>query len=153
MNEHDKNVMAREDNATAEIRGTAETASAEKNVAATVPEKFGSVDALVAAYTNLEAEFTKRSQRLKELEERNKAHDMPERGAPSGGTAYDDGEFFKKALADARVREAVIGDYLKSLSENRGVPLITGGVSAAAPAVKPATVREAGKLAERFLKN
>ncbi|MBQ7323973.1 MAG: hypothetical protein IJW96_05355 [Clostridia bacterium] len=48
--------------------------------ASTVPRKFKDVDALVRAYSSLQAEFTRRSQRLKELEkqaenfDREKAH-------------------------------------------------------------------------------
>ncbi len=62
---------------------TADTAEAEqKDTAAQKPGKFESVDALLNAYKSLEAEFTRRSQRLKELEEGNKAQNMPE-GAPS----------------------------------------------------------------------
>ena len=44
-----------------------------------VPEKFASVDALVRAYESLQAEFTRRSQRLRELEK------ATEDGADIGG--------------------------------------------------------------------
>ena len=52
------------------LTATAETAEAE-NVTDTASAlgKFKSVDALLSAYRSLEAEFTRRSQRLKELEE------------------------------------------------------------------------------------
>ncbi len=46
---------------------TADTAQAEGNTAAAGLGKFKSVDALMSAYLSLEAEFTRRSQRLKEL--------------------------------------------------------------------------------------
>lgn len=52
-------------------QGVTEKGRTEKSVAqngSTVPEKFASVDALVRAYESLQAEFTRRSQRLKELE-------------------------------------------------------------------------------------
>ena len=57
------------DNVNAEenvIQATAETAQAEENIAAAGLGKFKSVDALMNAYLSLEAEFTRRSQRLRE---------------------------------------------------------------------------------------
>ncbi len=69
------------DNVTKNFR-TADTAEAEKKeFAATDTKKFKSVDALLKAYLELEAEFTRRSQRLKELEEGNKA--SPDGDVPS----------------------------------------------------------------------
>lgn len=44
------------------------TAVSDEERASTVPSKFKDVDALVRAYGSLQAEFTRRSQRLKELE-------------------------------------------------------------------------------------
>ena len=57
---------------------TADTAQAEGNTAAAGLGKFKSVDALMSAYLSLEAEFTRRSQRLKELEEGSKARSLPQ---------------------------------------------------------------------------
>lgn len=132
------------------LQVTAETAEAGKsNEAAAELGKFGSVDALLNAYRALEAEFTRRSQRLSELEKENKAHDMPV-GAPSPES--DDKELIKKALANEEVRLAVVGDYLKSIAESRSVPLVTGGAAPAAPRLAPRSVKEAGALAERFFK-
>ena len=63
------------DNLTDNERVTAETAEAENgNNAASVLGKFKDVQTLMQAYTDLEAEFTRRSQRLKELEKGNKAN-------------------------------------------------------------------------------
>lgn len=59
-------VMAKGTEDTAECRNCVED-TAEKNASA-VPDKFKDVDALARAYTALQAEFTRRSQRLKELE-------------------------------------------------------------------------------------
>ncbi|MDE6504918.1 MAG: hypothetical protein K2L42_03520 [Clostridia bacterium] len=131
------------------IRATAEnTAEAETNGAAAGLGKFQSVDALYSAYQALEAEFTRRSQRLKELEEGNKAqNDAPSRGELKGE------ELLRAALSDESVKEAVISEYVKELSANRSVPLITGGVSPAAPRTPLKSVKEAGALAQRFLKN
>ncbi len=67
--------MKEEENVYQETEGTGDTAdsrncvenTADKNASA-VPDKFKDVDALARAYTALQAEFTRRSQRLKELE-------------------------------------------------------------------------------------
>ncbi len=135
-----------------ELQATAEPAETEKTNAATGLGKFKSVDALIKAYFELEAEFTRRSQRLKELEEGNKAQSVPEEGASSRESLNR--EYIKNlALGDEEIRNAVIGDYLKSLAQNKSIPLISGGVLTPAPKAKPKSVREAGALAERFLKN
>ena len=107
----------------------------------------------MSAYLNLEAEFTRRSQRLKELEQESKAQNMPATGAPSRGSEIDGEELLKAALQNENVKEAVLGEYLKSVVANKGIPLIVGGVSPAAPKNAPKSVKEAGALAERFLKN
>lgn len=147
---------------------TADTAQAEGNTAAAGLGKFKSVDALMSAYLSLEAEFTRRSQRLKELEEGSKARSLPqsadgvtdtqnaqsaENEAPSQSAENSKAELLQAALADSGVREAVIGEYLKTVASNKSIPLILGGVSSPAPKAMPKTVREAGALAERFLKN
>ena len=126
------------------LQVTADTAEAEKDTAAAELGKFESVSALLAAYKSLEAEFTRRSQRLKELEEGNKAH--AEDRAPS---RESDGG----VILDESVKNAVIEEYLKTVSSGKSVPLIVGGVSSAAPRFAPKTVKEAGALAEKFLKN
>ncbi len=146
----DKTSNAAEDNVNASAQVTADAAEADREkIAAAGLAKFGSVDALIAAYSSLEAEFTRRSQRLKELEEGNKARTMPDGGAPSPKS----GCLLDAALKDEGVKAAVIEDYLKALSGAKGVPLVVGGVSAAAPRVTPRTVKEAGELAQGFLKN
>ena len=153
MINNDKNILseAKKDNAeNTNLQATADTAEAEKNTAATELGKFESVSALLAAYKNLEAEFTRRSQRLKELEEGNKAHEEPERGVPSR-ESYDGVNTVEKL--DESVKNAVIEEYLKTVASGKSVPLIVGGVSSAAPRFAPKTVKEAGALAEKFLKN
>lgn len=139
------------DNVNENTEVTAEPAEAEKeSTAAAELGKFKSVDALLTAYKSLEAEFTRRSTRLKELEAGNKAQNMPEEGAPSRNLNAHD--IVCEALKSEEVKEAVIAEYLKALSENRSVPLISGGVSVRAEKNAPATVKEAGQLAQRFLK-
>lgn len=141
------------DNVNDENKLTAEdTAEAEKTGAAAGLGKFQSVDALLNAYQALEAEFTRRSQRLKELESGNKAQRMPEEGAPSRDS-IPQGDLLNAALSDERVKEAVIGEYLKTVAANKSVPLIAGGIGSAAPKSAPKSVKEAGALVKQFLNN
>ncbi len=130
---------------------TADTAQAEETKAAPELGKFESVDALMNAYKSLEAEFTRRSQRLKELEEGNKAQNMPQ-GALSQSVQKDREEFVAAATQDAEVKEAVIGEYLKTVFANKGIPMIVGGVTTPAPKTCPKSVKEAGALVKNFLK-
>ena len=139
------------DNLTDNERVTADTAEAEKgNKAAAVLGKFKDVQTLMQAYTDLEAEFTRRSQRLKELESGNKAQAQPD-GAAEASSQSNEEELIKNALSNGKVREAVIGEYLKNLSEAKGVPLVSGGGGVAAPRVAPRSVKEAGALARQYL--
>ena len=140
------------DNLTDNERVTADTAEAEKeNKAAAVLGKFKDVQTLMQAYTELEAEFTRRSQRLKELENGNKAEDNSD-GKISSPSGPCDDELIKSALSNEKVKNAVIGEYLKSVSGAQSVPLIAGGGGVAAPKFTPKSVKDAGKLAIEFLK-
>lgn len=139
----------KENTAEAENNPTAETcaadpAEAENNPAAAAYGKFADARALYSAYLALEAEFTRRSQRLKELECGNKVQtdDAPSpEGSPSENCA---------PLTE-EVRRAVIEDYLKSVAAGKGAPILTGGVGCAAPKSTPRSVSEAGKLVRQFL--
>ncbi len=128
---------------------SADAAEAENEIAAELG-KFESIGALMAAYKSLEAEFTRRSQRLKEFEEENKAREKSGCGAPSRGS---DEIAAKSENIDDSVKNAIIEEYLKTVASGKSVPLIVGGVSSAAPGFAPRTLKEAGALAERFLKN
>lgn len=145
------------DNLTNKIEVTADTAGAEENGAVAELGKFKDVKALLDAYTNLEAEFTRRSQRLKELEKATSVQPAPEKSA----SATDDSQMgenstgkglLEQALGDEKVKKAIIEDFLKSVSANKTVPLLSGGMQIPAPNRTPKTVKEAGRLAQEFLK-
>ncbi len=119
--------------------------------------KFGSADALLRAYESLEAEFTRRSQRLKELEGRNKEEKPPEAGQAEPPSAEGlraertSEELYRAVTGNESVRARVLSDYLASL---RGVPLMGGsGAGVSAPAVRPKSIAEAGALALGYFKN
>ena len=137
------------DNLTEKTQVTADTAEAEKKEAAPALGKFKDVQTLMKAYSDLEAEFTRRSQRLKELEKENKASVVPD-GEQAKPSQKSDEERIADALSDSKVRDAVIGDYLKGLAE-KSVPLVAGGGAVTAPKNTPKSVKEAGKLAQHFL--
>lgn len=144
------------DNQNINAAGTAESAEAEEVKAAAVPAKFKDVEALLSAYQALEAEFTRRSQRLKELEA-NKETQAPARAAvsaeaPSHGGAESVGEKAVSALTD-EVKNAVIEEYLNGIFAKRAVPFVTGGGAVAAERRTPKTLKEAGALANRLFEN
>lgn len=137
------------DNLTENVREAADTAEAENKETAAALGKFKDVQTLIKAYSDLEAEFTRRCQRLKELECGNKADGAPD-GAQNPPSPKSDEERIAEALADGKVRDAIIGNYLKGLAANT-VPLAGGGGGVSAPRTTPKSVREAGNLAKRFL--
>lgn len=167
------------DNVEIKEKPTAEVAEAKVNEgkeAASVG-KFKNVDALLEAYLSLEAEFTRRSQKLKELEKANKERTTPEQPTdlsataltanaetvegdtasvqtPSQGQKDLTGESLIEAVSkDPQARRAIISEYLENTLKKKGVPFITGGVNIPAQRKTPATVKEAGKLAEKLFKN
>ncbi|MCD8372634.1 MAG: hypothetical protein LUD27_04970 [Clostridia bacterium] len=139
------------DNLTEEMR-EADLADAEKPAKEDLG-KFKDVQALLNAYNNLEAEFTRRSQRLKELELQNNPQ-TPAKAA--NGTADSaktaDAELYGAAASNAAVKDRIIGDYLKTVMQNKGAPFVTGGVPVSTPPNKPASIKEAGRLAAEFLR-
>ncbi len=147
MEEKDNTMQAREAAQGADARD-------EEGAAAPAPlGKFRSVDALMNAYNSLEAEFTRRSQRLRELEA----------GARKNG-ADASGENVQPAEAPARsatengavteeTRRAVIADYLAAVAS--GVPPVMAGGSGrvSAPANRARTIEEAGALAAHLMQD
>lgn len=140
----------------------AESADAGKEEkAATAYGKFANAQALLSAYLELEAEFTRRSQRLRELEGGNKARSdgAPSRGDEDGGDNIQPESGGENNSADGQaeaaipdgVRRAVIEEYLKGVASGRSAPVLAGGIGLAAPKNRPKTVNEAGRLARQFL--
>lgn len=140
------------------IHNGEETVSAEHKNAEPSLGKFKSVDALLRAYGELEAEFTRRSQRLKALEEMSKEAEAPKIGqteAPSSCEQAQSGapseELYRAVMQDESVKARVLSDYLQSL---KGVPLLTkSGTGVTAPQNRPKSFAEAGNLALGYLKS
>lgn len=133
---------------------TADTAEADKNSAAAVYGKFADAQALYTAYLALEAEFTRRSQRLKELEGGNKAQ-TDDASSRTGKASAEEPSHAGEASISSQplseeIRRAVIEDYLKGVASGKGAPILTGGVGCATPKASPRSIKEAGKLVRQF---
>lgn len=141
------------DNRTENLKATANDAAAEQEeeIAAGL-KKFKDVQALIDAYTALEAEFTRRSQRLKELEasKENAPVQTENEVVPSQGVTEQGGE--KRKLSQEE-KNAVIEEYLSGVCANKGVPFVTAGGAVRAERTTPKTLSEAGMLAKRYFEN
>lgn len=120
---------------------TAHTATAGEIIGASEEKvslgKFKDAKALLDAYNSLEAEFTKRCQRIKELEAResdDKTKVPPENSQKE-----------KKEIS----KEEVLKDYLKEIIGLKADALILDGIGKGikTPVSRPKTIEEAGKLA------
>ena len=139
---------------------TEEENKAEKPAEAAAPNlgKFQNVDALMRAYQELEAEFTRRSQRLKALEAAALSAADGKTDKNADGTAAEDAQtenaddaLLRAVRGNEGVRTRIVGEYLASLS---GVPLLAGsGAGVTAPAERATTLRQAGALALGYLKH
>lgn len=158
--------------ATSEEAAPASAQAAEEQVGETqpsqaaLPAKFRSVAALVQAYEALEAEFTRRSQRLRALEQAKKAAPLQgtaeERPSPGQqGNGADSGA--EKTCSDTvmNVPGAAEGAEKPGLLSGEQsceysfrVPLMTHkGAGVTAPAVRPNNFEEAGRLALGYLRS
>ena len=163
----EENTMTTEERAAAEAAAeqtagaaaeqtAAETeAEAEAPVQAALPEKFRSVDALVKAYEALEAEFTRRSQRLRALEQANKAPRAQGEPSPVPTACAQEQTPSFEAVMNVPSGQNEAEKPLPSSKEEREafVPLMThAGAGVMAPAVRPNSFEEAGRLALGYLK-
>lgn len=127
---------------------------AEAPTNAALPEKFRSVDALVKAYEALEAEFTRRSQRLRALEQANKAPVRRGALARSDGVRAGTNAFCEAVMNVPSGQEGAEKPFPALKEEGEAfVPLMThAGAGVMAPAVRPNSFEEAGRLALGYLK-
>ena len=121
--------------------------------------KFANPDALLSAYNALEAEFTKRCQKLKEAEAKLLAAETVVSAAPPSrediaNQLLTDEQFVEeRVLSDEFIRAKVIERYLTDLS-HPAVSVLTNKTGSAmlTPFAAPKTLAEAKKLADLFLK-
>ncbi len=106
--------------------------------------KFKSAEALLSAYNSLQAEFTKRCQRIKELEstankETTLAVEKEPTNSAQGTTLLD--------------KEEILKDYLIEVERGKSKAVVMGreGVGLKTPCNKPTTIDQAGQLAMEIL--
>lgn len=128
--------------------------------------KFKSLDALLQAYNSLEAEFTRRSQKLKELESKveNLQQATEDTNASTSTVDLQNRAIVQTTQNTERVAMSskdmhdiitdVVQECLHKHLQQTAPPILrdTSGF-AKAPSQKVATLEEAGKLAEEFFKN
>ena len=129
-----------------QIEATAQGAAAqEENGAKTEISlgKFKDVNALLSAYNSLESEFTKRCQRIKELE-----------GSVQSEKAKTPDEGAGQEQGIIREKDEILKDYLKDILKSRQTAIVMddAGVGVKAPADKPKTIAQAGILAKEYFK-
>ena len=129
----------------------AQPAEAEKTIGETEGEvslgKFKDVSALLSAYNSLQSEFTKRCQRIKELEaaavKGDKEVTPPETKKARDGATSDITE---------EEKEKILKEYLQGvLNKKQTAVLLDGaGIGVKTPIAKPKTIVQAGELAREI---
>ena len=122
--------------------------------------KFKDAEALLNAYNSLQAEFTKRCQRIKELESKVGQNDKaaeesahaPEKAAPSV-SAENALKADEKSITEED-KELILKDYLKNVALGRQKAIImdVSGMGIKTPVKRPKTLREAGDIAIEMFK-
>lgn len=128
-----------------------EVTSEEKEPAVSAEEtdrlgKFKDANSLLKAYDSLQSEFTKRCQKIKELEKRISEYDKD--ASPSSESAAQP----PAGITEDEKREFLKG-YLKQVIGARSKAILLDGEGAGlkTPDAKPRTVAEAGRLAKEIL--
>ena len=131
----------------------AQAVETEENLGATKTEislgKFKDVSSLLKAYNNLQAEFTKRCQRIKELEGANKIDKAESESQPTPNVFEGADETKKEITVD---KNEIVKEYLKGVIGAKQTAVILGGegVSVKTPVQKPTTIEQAGMLAKQI---
>ena len=145
----------KEENVRAEAPGAGHAAEAEEKRGPALLGKFRSADALAEAYSALEAEFTRRSQRLRELERR--AENPGEAG--TGAPVSEEGEEGavrpeRRSLPDTpAASDATIGRGPALPQAEKAPPTgggeVPGGSPEKSPEESPESPKGPGKIPER----
>ena len=112
--------------------------------------KFKDVKSLIQAYNSLQAEFTKRCQRIKELEGERVKDDKVQ--APSLELSVE--KVNTAQGTSEELKNQILKDYLKGVLEFKQKAVIMdegASVGVKTPKSKPKTIAEAGALAKEIL--
>ena len=106
--------------------------------------KFKDVDALLNAYNSLQSEFTKRCQKIKELESKMGMGDKTEVPPQSQEENSADG--------DTTSKDDVLREYLLDVMKKKSKAIVMdgAGVGVKTPVSRPKTFEEAGSLAKQM---
>lgn len=107
--------------------------------------KFKDVNALLEAYNNLESEFTKRCQKVKELEAKLTVVDKEKSPTET--------DLSKSQELSSEEKDDVLKNYLREVlsKKQRAIVLDGAGIGVKTPAEKPKTLEQAGILAKDLL--
>ena len=115
--------------------------------------KFKDADALVNAYNSLQSEFTKRCQKIKELE--GKLADSQNKTANQQAQEMAGKEKEQEIMDNTIDKNDVLKEYLFDVLNKKPKAIIMGGTGASVktPVARPKTIEEAGNLAKNLLVN
>ncbi len=116
--------------------------------------KFRDAETLLSAYNSLQSEFTKRCQRVKELEGMLNSFDKTQQSAVPKEEATGENTVATKIISEEE-REEILKDYLKGVASKKQSAIILDGVGAGLKtlAKKPKTFAEAGEIVKEMFKN
>ncbi|MBQ3116191.1 MAG: hypothetical protein IJC07_04105 [Clostridia bacterium] len=110
--------------------------------------KFKDAKSLLDAYNSLESEFTKRCQKLKELEKRLV---IAEKATPP--QKQDLADENKPTIISDEMKKEILEEYFSGVLGGRNKAIVLDGVGAGVktPELRPKTIKEAGDLARQIL--
>ncbi len=111
--------------------------------------KFKNVEALLSAYNSLEAEFTKRCQKIKELESAINSSDKE----ISPTEKIDENSNAPTKNISEEEKNNILQEYLKGVLDKKQKPVLINGVGVGVktPISRPKTISQAGALAREIL--
>ena len=129
---------------TSETNGTSGTKETDGEGNSVSLGKFKDVSALLNAYNSLQSEFTKRCQRIKELEAAT---------ALASDTANADNPELSKTGITEQEKEDLLKGYLREILDGKSKAIVMDGLGTGVktPAYRPKTVEEAGRLVKEML--
>lgn len=115
--------------------------------------KFKDVNALLNAYNSLQSEFTKRCQRIKELEGASAKEKLDEDNSESIQVPNGEGSVENTNQTVENDKEEYLKNYLKNLlgSKQKAIVMSENGTSVKTPVEKPKSIFEAGLMAKNIL--
>ena len=111
--------------------------------------KFKDVKALLNAYNSLHAEFTKRCQRISELEAKNSSNEEQFLKVAQKEKV----EVINEREISEQEKNEIVKEYLKNLltTKTKAIIMDGQGVGVATPNERPKTLEQAGQLAKEIL--